>query len=131
MRDALSSTKQFSLPQTKMKPRAPRVSSGPLLLCHFPSAIFSFLTLTFWQPSYFQKLLSEFEIVIFLLGLFYKQAFRYLNFSKLPSRLLKTTLFFFFFAIKQGVNFTVLTSHLSHFLKCSSESDFSTFASIC
>lgn len=71
MRDALSSTKQFSLPQTKTKPRAPHVS-GPLLLCHFPSAIFSFLTLTFWQPSYFQKLLSEFEIVIFLLGLFFQ-----------------------------------------------------------
>lgn len=131
MKDALSSTKQFSLPQTKMKPRAPHVSSGPSLLCHFPFAIFSFQTLTFWQPSYFQKLLSEFEIMILLLGLFSKQAFHYLNFSKLPSRFLDAALFFFFFAIKQTVNFTMLTSHLSHFLKYSSESDFSTFASIC
>lgn len=96
MRAALSSAKQFSLPQTKMKPRAPHVSSGLLLLCHFPLAIFSFQTLTFWQPSYFQKLLSESEIVIFLWGLFSKQAFRYLNFSKLSSRFPDTALFFFF-----------------------------------
>lgn len=97
MKDAISSAKQFSLPQTKMKLLAFHVSLRPLITCHFPLAIFSFQILTLWQPSYFQKLLSKFEIVNFLLGIFSKQAFCYLNFSKLTSRFRDRTLLTFFF----------------------------------